>query len=178
MRCTLQVACLACTAAAYAPQRRRRAVAPLCAQQGDDAWEQLGLQPTTADAARQLGPEFQSPTPAQASAIPSIVEDESDALIHAGRARARRWPTSCPWSSESIALDKPRRLVWSGSNARIRTAGRQSFTKIDERYCDVVARWLLPKKATDVGLGRTPHVVVVESHASPTHGTMKLVSRV
>ena len=83
MRCTLQVACLACTAAAYAPPRRRRAVAPLCAQQGDDAWEQLGLQPTTAQAARQLGPEFRSPTPAQASAIPSIVQDDSDALIHA-----------------------------------------------------------------------------------------------
>ena len=82
MRCTLQVACLACTAAAYAPQRRRRAVAPLCAQEGD-AWEQLGLQATTAQAARQLGPEFQRPTPAQASAIPSIVQDDSDALIHA-----------------------------------------------------------------------------------------------
>ncbi len=81
MRGTLQVACLACTAAAYAPQRRRRAV-PLCAQRSD-AWEQLGLQPTTAEAARQLGPEFEHPTPAQASAIPSIVEDESDALIHA-----------------------------------------------------------------------------------------------
>ena len=80
MRCTLQVACLACTAAGYAPPRRR--VAPLYAQPEGD-WEQLGLQPTTAQAARQLGPEFQSPTPAQASAIPSIVQDDSDALIHA-----------------------------------------------------------------------------------------------
>ena len=80
MRCTLQVACLACTAAAYAPPRRR--VAPLYAQPEGD-WEQLGLQQTTADAARQLGPEFERPTPAQLSSIPSILDDESDALIHA-----------------------------------------------------------------------------------------------
>ena len=35
-------------------------------------------------AARQLGPEFQSPAPRHGlSSIPSILEDESDALIHA-----------------------------------------------------------------------------------------------
>ena len=171
MRCTLQVACLACTAAAYAPQRRRRASHRSAPNQKAMPGSSSASNQQPRKRRDSWAPNSKARRRRKLSSIPSIVEDESDALIHARTGSGKTLAYLLPLVER---IDSSRQATQACVVVPTRELGLQ-VAKVLRRLTKGTVMSLLDgsslKAATDLGLGGTPHVMCCrESHASPTHG--------